>query len=252
VSAREAPRVVMLGATSAIAEATLRLYAAEGARLTLVGRRKAELERIAADLTARGARSVAVEGLDLVAEADRARDWLTRFAEAGGGVDHIHLAYGSLGSQAEAETDLATARAILDTNFTSAALWCLAAAELLGAQGRGSLVVIGSVAGDRGRASNFVYGAAKAGLGVLVQGLSHRFAGTPVRVVLVKPGFVDTPMTEGMAKGGPLWASADRVAAILRRAADQGPPIVYAPWFWRGVMLAIRSVPAPLFAKLRI
>ena len=112
-----------------------------------------------------------------------------------------------------------------------------------GAAGTWQLVVIGSVAGDRGRQSNYLYGAAKAGLATLVQGLAHRMAlhaPKGARAVLVKPGFVDTPMTAGMKKGGPLWASPAAIAAIVRRAADKGGPIVYAPWFWRYILLIIR------------
>lgn len=243
-------RVIVLGATSAIAQATARRYAAEGGSLLLAGRDAQKLETIATDLRARGAAAATVETLDLARPVDAAAQ-LGAMAARIGGVDDVLLAYGVLGDQARAENDLDEARRLLAVNFTSAAEWCLAAANLLEAQGRGTLLVIGSVAGDRGRQSNFVYGAAKGGLGVLVQGIAHRLAlrGDGARAVLIKPGFVDTPMTAYLAKGGPLWASPDAVAGVIHRAAYDGGPVVYAPWFWRFILLIIRLVPASIFHK---
>lgn len=243
-------RVIVLGATSAIAQATARRYAAEGGSLLLAGRDAQKLETIATDLRARGAAAATVETLDLARPVDAAAQ-LGAMAARIGGVDDVLLAYGVLGDQARAENDLDEARRLLAVNFTSAAEWCLAAANLLEAQGRGTLLVIGSVAGDRGRQSNFVYGAAKGGLGVLVQGIAHRLAlrGNGARAVLIKPGFVDTPMTGHLAKGGPLWASPDAVAGVIHRAAYDGGPVVYAPWFWRFILLIIRLVPASIFHK---
>ncbi len=245
--------IIILGATSAIAEAVARIYAAEGARVVLAGRNAGHLQQIATDLSARGAVAAEVEVLDLAQPVD-ARAQLAAMAERVGGVDDILIFYGVLGNVKDAEDDLAEARAVLATNFTSAAEWSLAAARILEAQNRGSLIVVGSVAGDRGRQSNYVYGAAKGGLGILIQGIAHRLAnrGSMARAVLVKPGFVDTPMTADIKKGGPLWASPETVAAIIRRAADKGGPIIYAPWFWRFILLVIRVLPAPIFNKLAI
>ncbi|HTZ35131.1 MAG TPA: SDR family NAD(P)-dependent oxidoreductase [Stellaceae bacterium] len=243
-------RVIVLGATSAIAEATARLYAAEGAELLLVGRRKERLAAIADDLRLRGATRVETATHDLAAPGDAAEAFAA-FAASLGGADHVLLAYGILGDQAEAERDAATAQQSLATNFTSAAAWALAAAALLERQGHGSLVVLGSVAGDRGRRANFVYGAAKAGLAALVEGIAHRFAHRGPRAVVVKPGPTITPMTAGFAdRTGPLWATPQSVARIVRRAAERGGPVVYAPWFWRFAMLVIRFLPAPVFNRL--
>ncbi len=242
------PRVLILGAASGIAQATARLYAAERATIGLAGRNPARLTSIADDLKTRGAARVATFDIDFVS-ADAAASLAEADAELGG-VDHIILAYGLLGDQRQAESDADAARAILDVNFRSAAAWCLAAANFLEQKGKGSLVVLGSVAGDRGRRSNYVYGAAKAGLAVLVQGISHRFAGKGPRAVIVKPGPTDTAMTAGMAKGGPLWASPETVAAIVRKAADRGGPIVYAPARWRLIMTIIRTIPSAIFDKM--
>lgn len=244
-------RLVVLGGTSGIAEATARLYAAEGAEILLVGRQEDRLAAIAADLKVRGATRTEVAIADLAVPRDAAAA-LAGFAATLGGIDHILVAYGILGDQAEAARDPAAAERILAVNFTSASAWCLAAANLLEAQGQGSLVVLGSVAGDRGRRQNFVYGAAKAGLAALVEGIAHRFAAKGPRAVLVKPGPTITPMTEGMQRKGFTWAKPEDVAAVVRRAADKGGPVVYAPWFWRYIMLIIRFLPAPIFNRLDI
>lgn len=244
-----AGRIIILGATSHIAEALARIYAAEGAELMLVGRGADRLEHLARDLRIRGASQVDVAAADL-ARAEHAADKLAEWSGARP-VRAIFLFYGVLGEQAQAESDLAYAADLLQVAFTSAALWCQASANLLEAQDAGSLVVAGSVAGDRGRQSNYVYGAAKAGLGVLVQGIAHRLAlrGGKARAVVVKPGFVDTPMTDHMNKDGPLWARPEIVARAFRKAADGGGPIVYAPSFWRLIMLAVRLAPASILHK---
>ena len=242
-------RILILGAASAMAEAAARLWAAEGARLALVGRNGERLQEIAADLKARGAAETLTVTLDC-ARADADAE-LNKIASSLGGLDIVLLAYGVLGDQPTLERDPAATADLLHVNFTSAALWCQAAANLFEAQQSGCLVVIGSVAGDRGRQSNYVYGAAKAGLGVLVQGLAHRLARAGARAVLIKPGFVDTPMTAAFPKG-PLWAKADDLGRLIVEAAQNGGPIVYAPSFWRVIMLIIRGVPAQIFHKTRL
>lgn len=241
-------RVLILGAASGIAEATARLYAQEGALVGLAGRNAGRLASIADDLRARGAAQVMTFDVDFTTSAVPAA--LGEMVAALGGVDHVLLAYGILGKQETAETDLAAAQSIVDVNFRSATAWILAAAQMLEREGRGSLVVLGSVAGDRGRRSNYIYGATKAGLAVLVEGISHRFRGTGPKAVIVKPGPTDTAMTAAMAKGGPLWASPEAVAAVVRKAADGGRTVVYAPARWRWIMAIIRAIPTTIFNKL--
>ena len=162
--------VIILGASSAIAEAVARRLAGQGARLGLVARDPARLEAIAADLKVRGAANVATRALDL-AQAPQA-SLLEGLAREMGGADTVLIAYGLLGDQAEAESDMDAARRLLEVNFTSAALWALAARQVLEASGAaaGLIVGLGSVAGDRGRKSNFIYGAAKGGLALMLQG----------------------------------------------------------------------------------
>jgi decaprenylphospho-beta-D-erythro-pentofuranosid-2-ulose 2-reductase len=241
-------RVLILGAASGIAQATGRLYAGEGAVIGLAGRNAGRLAGIADDLKARGAAEVATFDVDFTTAAVPAE--LAGMVAKLGGLDHVILAYGVLGEQALAERDPAVAQSIIDVNFRSAVAWTLAVAEVLEQQGSGSLVVLGSVAGDRGRRSNYVYGAAKAGLATLVEGISHRFRETGPRAVIVKPGPTDTAMTAGMTKGGPLWATPEAVAAVVRKAADSGGPVVYAPARWRLIMAIIRLIPAAIFNKM--
>lgn len=246
---RSARKVIFLGALSAVAEAAARKYASEGAEIMLAGRDPNRLLQVAQDLSVRGARRVETVALNLAtanAETESAR-----MIHALGGVDDVVLAYGILGAHVDAEVDLSHAAEIIDVDFRSPALWCLAFASRLEAQKHGNLVVIGSVAGDRGRASNYVYGAAKGGLAVLVQGLAHRLARSGARAVIVKPGFIDTPMTVGHKKG-PLWAKPAVIGAIVRRAADRGGPVIYAPSFWRYIMLLVRSLPSVLFHRTKL
>lgn len=243
-------KVVILGGTSAIATETAKLYAAKKAEIVLVGRNEDRLVVIANDLVVRGAVLVKTLVADLGDSGDKEAG-LNHARELIGGVDLILLAYGTLGNQPEAEQDEKVAAEILAVNFTSAAQWCLAAANLLESQGHGNLVVIGSVAGDRGRRANFVYGAAKAGLETLVEGLSHRFANKGPRVGLVKPGPTITPMTEGMERGGLLWATPEQIAKVVERCGRKGG-IHYAPWFWRYIMLIIRNLPSAIFNRMDI
>jgi short-subunit dehydrogenase len=244
-------RILVLGATSAIAQAYARRRAAQGAAFVLAGRREDRLAAVAADLRACGAASAEVFAGDLAAMdriEDSAREIRTRF----GAVDEVVVAYGVLGEQAAAEQDLAQARALIDTNFTSAALWILALLKDRPESAICTVVGIGSVAGDRGRGSNFLYGSAKAGFDRFLEGLAHKHAGTSVRIIRVKPGFTDTPMTAGIEKGGPLWASPDQVAADIERAVARGRRVVYTPWFWWVIMMIIRHLPFFVFRRLKI
>jgi NAD(P)-dependent dehydrogenase (short-subunit alcohol dehydrogenase family) len=250
MTAKAGRGVIVLGALSAIAQATARLYAAQGARIVLVGRRRERLAQVAGDLTSRGAADCHIYELDLATAPDPRASLEEMVAALGGAVDTLLLFYGVLGNQRTAEQNILEVRKLLSVNFTSAAEWCLAAADLFERQDGGVLVAISSVAGDRGRQSNYVYGAAKAGLTILMQGIAHRLARGRARAVVIKLGFVDTPMTEHLQKGGPFWSTPDMVARQIKAAADRGhKPVVYIPAFWRWMMLVIRSVPAIIFHK---
>lgn len=245
-------RVLILGGSSAIAHAYARIRAAQGCRLVLAGRRADLLDANAADLKARGAAGAEVVQADL---ADPAA--LTGAAErlfaAEAFPDEVLIAYGSLPDQAAAANDLDLARQALEVNLVSPALWLLALMKAKPAGRALAVAVIGSVAGDRGRGSNFVYGAAKGGLARMVEGLQHAHAGAEVSVTLVKPGFVMTPMTEGIAgRGGPLWATPEAVGGAIAQAVDKRKPEIYAPGFWRLIMLLIRHLPRFVFNRMKI
>ena len=245
------PRVVILGASSAIAEASARIWAERGAYLLLVARAESWLNAAAADLRLRGA-TVETVVMDLAAPG--AASAFREMAKRLGGVDAVLLAYGVLGNQKQAETAPEEAQRILATNFTSAAAWALEAANVLENQGQGTLIAIGSVAGDRGRASNYIYGAAKAGLAVLVQGIAHRLARSGASAVVIKPGFVDTPMTAHIPRKGFLWAKPEAIGKTIVRIAESRTtrPIVYTPGFWRWIMAAIRVTPSVVFNRTRL
>jgi len=244
-------RILVLGATSAIAQAYARRRGAEGAAFVLAGRREERLASIAADLKACGAASAESFVIDLAAidgiEA-AARDLRAKFGE----IDEVVIAYGILGEQSAAEQDLSLARALIDTNFTSAALWILALIKAKPANVTLTIVGIGSVAGDRGRGSNFIYGSSKAAFDRFLEGLQHK-GDAALRVVRVKPGFVDTPMTAAIEnKGGPLWAKPDQIADDIARAVAKGRRVVYTPWFWWVIMMIIRHLPWFVFRRLKI
>lgn len=243
--------VLVLGATSAIAAAFCRRRAAEGARFILVARHAERLDGIKSDLEARGAAQAVAVTSDL---ADM-RDCETRFLQwlqPLGAPDEVLLAYGVLGDQGKAQDDADETRRLIDVNFTSAALWLQLAAKYLGRDRPCGLAVIGSVAGDRGRQSNYVYGAAKAGLDAFAEGLAHRAHGGQLRVVTVKPGFIDTPMTAHLDRSGPLWAKPEAVAAAIDHALTKGQRVVYAPWFWWPIMTAVRMAPRSLFYRTKL
>ena len=243
-------KVLVLGATSAIAQATVRLLAARGASLYLVGRNAERLEAVAKDARTRGAAKVESEALDLD-DLTRHEALVERVATALGGLDGALIAHGILGDQKVAERSFAETEKVLRTNFLSAVSLLTPLANRFEAQKAGTLVVISSVAGDRGRQSNYVYGASRGALSVFLQGLRNRLARSGVAVVTVKPGFVDTPMTADLKKNA-LFASPEKVARGMLRAADKGRNEVYLPGFWRLIMFIIRSIPEGVFKRMKL
>ena len=243
-------KVLILGATSAIAQATVRLLAARGAALYLVGRNAANLDAVAKDAATRGASQVEQEAVDL--DDTAAHEALVeRAAQALGGLDGALIAHGVLGEQKACERSWADAQKVLHTNFLSAASLLTVLGNRFEAQKAGTLVVLSSVAGDRGRQSNYVYGASKGALTVFLQGLRNRLAPAGVAVVTVKPGFVDTPMTAHVAKNK-LFASPEQVARGILRAADGRKDEVYVPGFWALIMLIIRTIPEGVFKRMKL
>ncbi|HUP31252.1 MAG TPA: SDR family oxidoreductase [Usitatibacter sp.] len=242
-------RIVIFGATSAIAQAVARRLASRGARLHLVARDPDKLEAVRADLAARGAAvTTSLADLDVV---ERHEALVAEAFETLGGLDAALLAQGTLPDQAACERSFDRTLAEWRTNFIAPASLCARLADRFEAQGAGVIAAISSVAGDRGRRSNYVYGTAKGALSTFLQGLRGRLDSTGVRVVTIKPGFVDTPMTASFRKGA-LWATPDQVAAGIVAALDHGRGEVYLPRFWWAIMFVIRHLPERLFLKLRI
>ena len=168
-----------------------------------------------------------------------------------GSVDAAIIAHGVLGDQKEAERNWAEAATILNVNFISVASLVTHLANDFEKQGFGQIVAIGSVAGDRGRKTNYVYGAAKGAVEILLSGVRHRLAAKGIGVLLVKPGFVDTPMIAHLPRS-PLFASADSVAHAIVSAMDSGKSTIYTPFFWRPLMWIIRALPERIFNRLSI
>ena len=243
-------KVLILGATSLIAQEVSKLLADRQCPLFLVGRDAAKLCAIAADLKVRGAAKVGTATADLTDTAlhDQIIEDAVHFLN---GIDIALIAHGFLGVQKEANECWERTREILDVNFLSPASLASRLANLFETSGAGHLVVIGSVAGDRGKKGNYAYGAAKAGIEVFLEGIRHRLASTSGQVLLIKPGFVDTPMTAHLPKS-PLFSSASTTARGIVAAIESGRSVVYLPRFWRYVMAAIRILPEPIFNKLSL
>ncbi len=243
-------KILIIGATSAIAEATARLYAGDGARLSLVARNPDRLEAVAADLRQRGAESVETFVMD-ANEFERHETVLNAADEAMNGIDFALIAHGTLPDQAECQSSAECTRREFDTNCTSTISMTTILANLLEPRGAGSIGVITSVAGDRGRASNYVYGAAKGAVTLFLGGLRNRLHGSGIHVLTIKPGFVDTPMTADFPKG-PLWAKPESIARGIHKAQKRRRDVVHLPGFWLPIMLIIRSIPERIFKRLSL
>jgi decaprenylphospho-beta-D-erythro-pentofuranosid-2-ulose 2-reductase len=246
-------RTVIFGATSAIAQSVARQLVAKGCSVYCIGRDGAKLAALLGDLQVRAGTTQVIAGeaadLNLL---DAHAGQLLAAEKALGGIDAVLVAHGSLPDQQACAASVPRTMQELNTNALSAISILSLAANRLELQRAGVVAVIGSVAGDRGRQSNYVYGAAKGMLTIFMQGLRNRLAKAGVAAVTIKPGFVDTPMTAGLPKGGPLWASAETVARGIVAAMEQGKSEVYLPGFWRLIMFIIRSIPGFVFNRMSL
>ena len=247
-------RIVVIGATSGIAEQCCRVWLEEApADLLLVARDANRAEHIAVDLRVRSPGSqIAVQQADFLDPA--AIEHVADAAVAAAPVDIVLIAHGWLADQSRSEGDLAFCREVLEVNAVSPALFAEAFARRMAAADRGTICIIGSVAGDRGRKANYVYGASKGLLARYAEGLDHRLrlARSGVRVVLAKPGPTDTPMAAQFKAAGMRLASPREVAERIVRAIAAGWPVVYAPARWRLVMMVVRHLPRFVFNRLSI
>ena len=239
--------VLVIGATSAITKATARLWASRGCQLYLLARNEQRLEQLAVDLEVRGAAKVHTASFDCN-DLERHGELLAAAHAALGSIDVALIGYGTLGDQNECTQNFAEALRQIQTNAISVLSMLTILANIMQPQQRGTIAVIGSVAGDRGRQSNYVYGTAKAMVSTFTQGLRHRLAKSGVHVVTIKPGFVDTPMTAEFSKGM-LWAQPETIAEYIDAGIRKKKNVVYAPWFWRYIILVIRLIPENIFKK---
>ncbi|MFH1067174.1 MAG: SDR family oxidoreductase [bacterium] len=244
-------KTLIFGATSAIATEFVQAQAARGAgSFFLVGRNAARLQAVADHFKVVKGLNIGLKAIhfdrqnEVAAAVEEARKFLS-------GLDVVLIANGSLPDQKKCEQDYGTAETEIMANFLSVISVLTIVANEFEKQKHGSIAVISSVAGDRGRQSNYIYGAAKGGLSVFLQGLRNRLAKVNVQVLTIKPGFVDTPMTAHLPKGI-LFAKPSRVAKGIVRAIEKGRDEVYLPCFWRWIMLIIRSIPECVFKKLRL
>ena len=246
-------KVIIVGATSAIAEHCARLWIQQSPiELVLVGRNMERLEQIAADLRVRGGEGVKVQCLAADFNSPESIHQLGRKLWDERPVSTALIAHGSLPDQAAAQHNLSACKEALEINAMSPVLFAEGFAQHFEQAGQGTLAIIGSVAGDRGRKSNYIYGAAKGLVERYTQGLQHRLAGTGVKVVLIKPGPTDTPMTAHMKTDGAKLASVESVAERIVTGMAAGKPVVYAPARWALIMLIIKLLPAPIFNRLDI
>lgn len=243
------PRIVIIGASSAIAEHCARLWARAAVELILVGRDLVRVSRVAADLRVRSPHST-ITALEASFTDPEAIARLAKTLTSDRPADIVLIAHGSLPVQQDCEQDLARACDALEINGVSPVLFAEAFAGPMEQRGKGTLAVIGSVAGDRGRKTNYVYGAAKGMVERYLQGLQHRLANTLVKVVLIKPGPTATPMTSHLPQRG--LASVEDVARRIVSAIAEGEPVVYVPGKWWLIMMVIRHLPRAIFNKLNI
>ena len=241
-------KVLIIGATSAIAHETAKCFARDGAELFLVARSAEKLTTVADDLKVRGAQRIETFVLD-ANELEQHTALLEEAIRSLNGLDMLLIAHGTLGDQQLCEKSVEQTLKELSTNALSVISLLTLSANYFEQQRRGCIAVISSVAGDRGRQSNYVYGTAKAAVSTFMQGLRNRLAKSGVAVLTIKPGFVDTPMTADKPKGL-LFAQPGSVGQGIYTAMLQGKDVIYLPWFWRPIMFVVRSIPERIFKQL--
>ncbi|WPP45350.1 SDR family oxidoreductase [Pseudomonas sp. AN-1] len=244
-------RILIIGATSAIATACARLWAEQGCEFFLVARNTEKLAQVGADLEARGAKAVTthrMDAVDLAAHPTMLERCMARLQQ----IDIALIAHGTLPEQPACERDVAMALREFANNGTSTIALLTLLAMQLETQRCGTLAVISSVAGDRGRPSNYLYGSAKAAVSTFCEGLRARMFKVGAHVIDIRPGFVDTPMTQGLPLPVLLLAKPEQVAQRVLSGIERRTAVLYAPGFWMLIMQIIRSIPQPLFKRLNL
>jgi decaprenylphospho-beta-D-erythro-pentofuranosid-2-ulose 2-reductase len=244
-------KIIILGATSTIARELMPRLATPADEFLLAARDKAEGEACTSDLHIRSGARTIFKALDATA-LDSHAAWMRAAIDTLGGLDGVILCFGDLGDPAKARQDWAEARKVIEVNFTAAVALLEPAAAELETRGAGYILALSSVAGERGRQSNYLYGASKAALSVYLEGLAHRLAPKGVRVKIAKLGFVESRMSLGVPMPGPLRTTAASAAERLVRFLKSSRQSAFIPWFWGPIMLIIRSVPTRIFNKTKM
>ncbi len=244
-------KILIIGGTSAIARATALNFAKDDAALFLADINLSRLEEVRKDLHALSGNSNIETGEFALADVDVHKELFDKALSVLGEIDAVLIAHGTLPDQEKIQNDNQAVVEQININFTSVVSLATIAGAYFEQKGKGCLAVISSVAGDRGRGSNYVYGAAKGGISLFLQGMRNRFADKNISVVTIKPGFVDTPMTAHLPKN-PLYSSPETVGKTIYNAMKNGKDIVYVPGFWRLIMLVIKMIPESIFKKLSL
>lgn len=248
MSGNNAKKILVLGATSGIAEATCRIWASQGASMFLVARNAEKLAAVAADLRARGASYIDTAVVDLD-DTDQHATLLAHAVNSLAGLDIAYLAHGILGDQQKCEQDFHAAAHVIHTNFMSPVSLLTWLANFCVQRHHGTIAVLSSVAGDRGRKSNYVYGSSKAGLSAFLAGLRNRVDREGVTILTIKPGPVNTAMTAHMDLKK---ADVDAVAQSIVKAIDKRQDNLYVPFQWQPIMFIVRNIPERIFKKLNL
>lgn len=243
--------LLVLGANSLIAHAAASHFAEAGHEIIFAGRKQDEPEKYANDFSIRykiNCRAEYIDALDYPSHKKFIEDLLAKTPE----LDYVLIVFGYLGTQDKAQIDFNEAHRIIDTNYTGVVSVCELLAAEFETRKKGNIAVISSVAGDRGRQSNYMYGSAKAGLTAYLSGLRSRLAKSGVNVLTIKPGFVNTPMTYGMPMPKIIVASPEKVGKYIYKGMVKRKSVVYTPFYWRWIMFIIRSIPEFIFKKLKL
>lgn len=243
-------KILIIGAASAIAQETSRMFARDGASLYLVCRKRDRLSALQNDLLVRGASQVDGMTMDLC-ELDRHPELIRSAVDSMKGLDAVLVAHGQLPDQTKCEQDIMQTLDSFMINALSVISLLTLLANYFEEQQRGCIAVISSVAGDRGRQSNYVYGASKGAVSIFLDGLRNRLFKSNVSVLTIKPGFVDTPMTATVKKNA-LFADAASVGRQIHKSMKKGQDVVYVPWFWRPIMGILRTIPERIFKTMRL
>ena len=242
---------LIIGATSAIAEECSRQLISKTKSIFLFGRNKNKLEKIANDLEVRGINKVSYDTFDAEKHSSQAKNMIDNVHANIQGFDTAIFSHGLMLDQEDCEKSINQTKNILDINLLSMVSYLIAVSQYFIKRGHGGkIIVISSVAGDRARISNYIYGASKAALSFFCDGMNQKLQQHNINILVVKPGFIDTPMTANIKNKGFLWSTPEKVAKDIIKNISKRKRILYTPWFWKIIMIIIKLIPRKLLIKL--